>query len=790
MSTRPVPQPSRRRGACHLPVRYRLRLLERLVALALVLWGAMLLGAEPASAQQAGVPQPLLPGQGDLVTGTTTLSVFLPRMQAPGGPFVRQVAFFDAYNDGQADQRTFIGFDAVGIGAGEGPFCLDPEGCFVDGIWSLVWEPPAGLPTGAHRIDVAVEVCPPPDANQQQCQIEQADGLFEVFVDLTPPSVAITGPSNGAEVPVGDPVELVAEADPTGEALEVRWTFQPYSFLAGKGLPLKDQHVDGETLSGDNNGDTVAGDSSCAPTAAGSSLAWFAEQPGFGAILPEGATAAERNKALVERLGELAGTDDNGTMADQLKDAIEDYLEEVGLGDDFDVELDEDPTVGEMADESGRGQDVLIGIFGDGFGHRVAIDSITENDDGTTTIQIMDPWSGAIETITVSAEGQASYDPPWTEAEDPVDVNLDRMIHVSPTADGDEVPIPDAGPILAAAAAPGDAITWDTSGVPAGTYLLRATGVDANGTEQSDFSTVVLTGGPDVVSRLSGSGRVQTAVAVSQDAFDSGTAGAAVLARADLFPDALAGTPLAELLGGPLLLTAQDALSPDTADELVRALPDGATVFLLGGTAALSEDVATAVEALGLVVERYGGADRFATAVAIAEEGLGSPATVLLTTGGDFPDALGAGVAAAALDGAVLLTSGSTMPAVTRAYLDAIASPTLFAVGGPASAAAPDAEALVGATRFETAVAVAERFFAAPASVGIATGTDFPDALAGGAHIANAGGPMLLSAGSELPAAVETYLTSHSDTIAAAYLFGGPAALSDGVRTAVEAAIG
>ena len=65
--------------------------------------------------------------------------------------------------------------------------------------------------------------------------------------------------------------------------------------------------------------------------------------------------------------------------------------------------------------------------------------------------------------------------------------------------------------------------------------------------------------------RLFGAGRVQTAVAVSQESFvDPGTATVAVLATEGNFADALAGTPLAVVANGPLLLTpaGQLATSP------------------------------------------------------------------------------------------------------------------------------------------------------------------------------------------------------------------------------------
>ena len=57
------------------------------------------------------------------------------------------------------------------------------------------------------------------------------------------------------------------------------------------------------------------------------------------------------------------------------------------------------------------------------------------------------------------------------------------------------------------------------------------------------------------VSRVAGTDRIATAVAVSQGSFPAGNAGAVVLARADDYPDALVGGPLAAAKNAPLLLT-------------------------------------------------------------------------------------------------------------------------------------------------------------------------------------------------------------------------------------------
>ena len=171
--------------------------------------------------------------------------------------------------------------------------------------------------------------------------------------------------------------------------------------------------------------------------------------------------------------------------------------------------------------------------------------------------------------------------------------------------------------------------------------------------------------------RLAGADRVGTAIAVSQAAFpDAHSAGAVVLARADNYPDALVGTPLAAAKNAPLLFASGASVSADTVTEIERVLPAGGTVYLLGGTTAIPASVATQISALGFVPVRYSGADRYGTALAVADA-LHDPSTVLLATGTNFPDALSAGSAAAHVGGVVLLTDGATMPAAVLQYLSA-----------------------------------------------------------------------------------------------------------------------
>lgn len=267
------------------------------------------------------------------------------------------------------------------------------------------------------------------------------------------------------------------------------------------------------------------------------------------------------------------------------------------------------------------------------------------------------------------------------------------------------------------------------------------------------------------VRQISGADRIATAVSVSQS-LDGDDAQAVVLARSDSFADALAGTPLAAALDAPLLLTSPTVLDPRTAGEIRRVLPGGGTIHLLGGEASVGAGIAQLLQQAGYAVVRHAGADRYATAAAIAQATQaaygGVVDQVLLAAGTDFPDGLAAGAAASAARGVLLLTDGRKVPAATQSFLTAHPGAPVTAVGGQAAGAAPSATKVSGADRYATALAVAEHFFPDDvANAGLASGLTFPDALAGGVLTARLGGPLLLTSGGALSDGVRELLGHH-----------------------------
>jgi len=348
----------------------------------------------------------------------------------------------------------------------------------------------------------------------------------------------------------------------------------------------------------------------------------------------------------------------------------------------------------------------------------------------------------------------------------------------------------------------------------AGLAVAAATAVPALAAPTTPPDTS--TGKP--VTRLAGDNRVGTAIAISQNLFPSGGAGAVVLTAQYDFPDAMSGGPLGKFLDAPILLTDPGMLTPATLTEIKRVLPAGpspsgapvqrnctspqpaetpqgtaattptgaGTVYVIGGPYAIAPGIDVELEHAGYDVVRIAGSNRFDTSVHVAQCE-GTPNTVLLATGRIFADALSAGPAAASVPGgaSVLLTDGTAMPPSVASYLGGLTSPTVYAVGAAAAQADPQATALFGGDRYATSVIVAQKFFPAPSVVGVATGADFPDALAGGGAMGIKGGPVLMSGPDTLPSAAGVYLSDNHGTIGEGFLFGGPGALSYGIQSDV-----
>ncbi len=189
--------------------------------------------------------------------------------------------------------------------------------------------------------------------------------------------------------------------------------------------------------------------------------------------------------------------------------------------------------------------------------------------------------------------------------------------------------------------------------------------------------------------RIGGANRLETASAIA-GVVDNiiGESPTVLVARADEWADALTGGAYAAAFGVPLVLNPSDSSSAELFDYL-DSRSTVANVVLLGGIAALSDDVAADIEGAGYGLRRVAGATRTDTAVAIAEELWGdSGQTGVTLVNGFVPNGWAYALAAAvtaAREGAPELYVGNELPQATDDYLDSLTTCEFAITAGPTS---------------------------------------------------------------------------------------------------------
>lgn len=257
----------------------------------------------------------------------------------------------------------------------------------------------------------------------------------------------------------------------------------------------------------------------------------------------------------------------------------------------------------------------------------------------------------------------------------------------------------------------------------------------------------------DGITRIYGANRYETAFGVADatreftgqdpefEKFD-----AVVVAYGREFADALAGSYLAISKNAPILLISN--YNREEVKEYIRAnLVEGGTVYLLGGTAVVPEDMEQGLD--GFQVKRLWGANRLGTNLAILNEVPIGDKDLLVCTGWEYADAL----SASATGLPIMLVSPRGLTNEQKTFLEGV-NGNIIICGG-VNAVSDDIEAvlrqygdverLAGANRYQTSVLVAERFINEPNGVVLAYGRDFPDGLCGGVLANMLDAPVILT---------------------------------------------
>lgn len=356
-------------------------------------------------------------------------------------------------------------------------------------------------------------------------------------------------------------------------------------------------------------------------------------------------------------------------------------------------------------------------------------------------------------------------------------------------------------------------------------YILHDTAVDLGDPGQDEIYgwgrlntlDAVLRARDGYWDRMYGSDRYFTMQNISCEGWEDNSCDAVVLALGSAFPDALAGTGLAGTLDAPIILTGGSTLSPQAATEISRL--GASTVYICGGTGAISDTVKASVEALPGVqqVIRLGGTDRFATCYSIYQAGIGDWSdTLIVGTGMSSADVLSISPYAFANESPVFLVNGQgNMTTNMKSAISGGAFSKAVIVGST-SIVSTETEnylktylgnnnviRLFGNDRYKTSSQIAKWESGELSTVAfqpstvldyahctVVNGVDtsFADALSGGAFAGHKGSVMLLAQdlASDSNYTVTNNIAPHIYDVEKGYIIGGPSILSEAFEMYLE----
>lgn len=298
--------------------------------------------------------------------------------------------------------------------------------------------------------------------------------------------------------------------------------------------------------------------------------------------------------------------------------------------------------------------------------------------------------------------------------------------------------------------------------------------------------------------RLNGSDRIRTAINICQSGWTS--ADNVIITNSNSFADALAAGPLAHKLDAPILLTSNSGTYIDAPVTVQLTKLNAKNIYLIGGKKVINSESEDLLKALGYNVIRISGSSRYDTAVAIAKK-LDSlrgkaPSNVFVVNGMNYPDALSVSTVAALSGSPILFTepasSSSSLNSSTSAYLKSVSFTSGTVIGGQKtisdtvlvnlkSCGARSTSRIAGSNRYATSSAIISTYSSLfkSSDFAFATGTSFPDALAGSVYAAKKSMPVFLVASGEATTAIKTQIQSRPAKNL--YVFGGEKAVSTAV---------
>lgn len=282
-----------------------------------------------------------------------------------------------------------------------------------------------------------------------------------------------------------------------------------------------------------------------------------------------------------------------------------------------------------------------------------------------------------------------------------------------------------------------------------------------------------------VTMRISGPGRVETSIEISK--FENTKSKTVILADARNYPDALAASNLTN--GRYSVILVQNQLTQAIINEITRL--EAQDLIILGGTNSISEDIEKGLADIAGVknVSRIAGENRYDTCQKIFNHA--KKKSLVLASGEIFPDAL---ATSSILDQAgLLLTKKDQLPSEAQAAIKDLNHDNFLIVGGENSIQESLATSISnkyqyashtrisGNNRYETSAKIGERLVSS--TVILASGENFPDALAASTLAQKIDSPILLVSKDKIDQSVIDYFKKHN--IKKAFVVGGQLSISD-----------
>lgn len=260
------------------------------------------------------------------------------------------------------------------------------------------------------------------------------------------------------------------------------------------------------------------------------------------------------------------------------------------------------------------------------------------------------------------------------------------------------------------------------------------------------INTVNLTNNP--VKRIYGSTRYETSYAIADELkniwgvekFNN-----IIVASGVNFPDALSGSYLSNIKKAPIILVDEKYIDY-TVNYIKNNLYIDGTIYILGGVNAVPYQMENELKEYN--TKRIFGNNRYETNSKILEEAGIYNDEILVCTGTGYADSISASAV-----GKPIMLVGNHLTDLQRITLSD--SYYKFIIIGGTSAVSKDienelkeygtVERINGASRYETSILVAKRFFNDASSIVLTYSHNFPDGLCGGILANTIGAPILLT---------------------------------------------